>query len=158
MGQWRQPKTGSQRFPRVSAHVPVRVSTVDPESDPDTGKLFYRSVEETTANLSRGGAFVHSWEPLAAGRRVVVEIDLPEHPDRCTAQNLQLVGRVAWTRRRLQPSRTVLDEAPGYGIAFLGGSKAELARLDRYLEAIEPERPKAPRSEPNPSPTQASNP
>ncbi len=71
MGQWRQAERGPQRFPRVATAVPVRVSTVDPETDPNDGKLFFRSSEETTANLSRGGAFVRSWEPLAAGRRVV---------------------------------------------------------------------------------------
>jgi Tfp pilus assembly protein PilZ len=133
MGQWRQAKTESQRFPRFSAHVPVRVSTIDPEHDPDTGDLFYRSTEESTANLSRGGAFVHSWEPLAAGRKVVIEITLPGGP------SLQLVGQVAWTRRKLQPAQRSRHAEPGYGVEFKGGSKAELATLERVLEGIAPE-------------------
>lgn len=132
MGQWRQAQTGLQKFPRVSTAVPVRVTTVEPEIDPDTGKTFFRSAEETTANLSRGGIFLRSWEPLAAGRRVVVAIFLPK------GEELQLVGRVAWTRRELRPKGSEGIEAPGYAIEFVGGSSAELAALDRYLTSLKP--------------------
>jgi len=131
MGQWRQATTGPQRSRRVSTAVPVRISTVDPERDPDTGKLFFRSSDETTANLSRGGAYVRSWEPLASGRRVVVTIELED------GRELQLVGRVAWTRRELTPAAPGQIEASGYGIEFAGGSSAERAALDGYLEGIE---------------------
>lgn len=127
MGQWRQAETGTQRHTRVTASVPVRVSTVDAERDPDTGKLFFRSTETTTANLSRGGAYVHSWEPLAAGRSVVVAIDLPN------GQEIQVVARVAWTRRELRQAKSLELEAPGYGLEFVGGTSAELAALDAFL-------------------------
>ncbi|HPG28467.1 MAG TPA: PilZ domain-containing protein, partial [Myxococcota bacterium] len=90
----------------------------------DDDRLFFRSAEETTANLSRGGAFVRSWEPLAAGRRVVVTIDLSRD------EELQLVGRVVWTRRRLGPGQ---DEAPGYGVEFLQPTAAERSALDALL-------------------------
>lgn len=132
MGQWRQAQTGLQKFPRVAAAVPVRISTVDAETDPATGRTFFRSAEETTANLSRGGAYVKSWEPLAAGRRVVITIDLPGEDE------LQLVGRVVWTRRALLPNKAGEIEPAGYGIEFKGGSRAELDALDRYLTALAP--------------------
>jgi Tfp pilus assembly protein PilZ len=113
--------------------VGVRISTVDPEADPDTGELFYRSAEETTANLSRGGAFVRSWEPLAAGRRVLVEVDLPDTPP------LRLVARVAWTRRRIVPQKAAAAEhEPGYGVEFVSVTRRELAALDRFLEGALP--------------------
>jgi hypothetical protein len=145
MGEWRQAGTAAQQYPRVSAQVPVRVSTVDPEPDPISGNLFYRSVEATTANLSRGGAFVYSWEPLAAGRRVVIEIDLPDEDagprSRAGTKTLQLIGQVVWTRRQLQPIRADGQDAqPGYGLEFTGDAKPELERLDRYLQSIEPDR------------------
>jgi Tfp pilus assembly protein PilZ len=111
--------------------VPVRISTVDPEIDPNTGKLFFRSVEETTANLSHGGAYLRSWEPLEAGRRVVVALDLS------SGEELQLTGRVVWTRRELRPERTKDVEAPGYGVEFLGSSRRELASLDRLIDSLE---------------------
>lgn len=131
MGEWRKAQTGLQKFPRVATAVPVRVTTVDPETDPATGRAFFRSAEETTANLSRGGAYVRSWEPLASGRRVVVAIELPEQGA------FQLVGRVVWTRRALQPSRNAELEPAGYGIQFVGGSRTELDALDRHLTRLE---------------------
>ena len=131
MGQWRQASTGLQRHPRVATSVPVRISTVDPEVDPNTGKLFFRSAEETTANLSRGGAYLRSWEPLEPGRRVVVAIDL------ASGRELQLTGRVVWTRRELRPVQIRNVEAPGYGIEFLGSSRRELDRLDQLIENLD---------------------
>jgi hypothetical protein len=129
MGQWRQAQTGTQRYTRVRASVPVRISTVDAERDPDTGKLFFRSTETTTANLSRGGAYVHSWEPLAAGRSVVMSIDLP------SGQEIQVVARVAWTRRELRQADSQELQTPGYGLEFIGGTSAELAALDAFLSS-----------------------
>jgi Tfp pilus assembly protein PilZ len=133
MGRWRKARTEIQKFPRLDASVPVRVSTVDPETDPATGKIFFRSAEETTANLSHGGAFIRSWEPLEAGRRVIVDIDLP------VGDKLQLVACVAWTQRRLHstatPESKALD-APGFGIQFIGAAESELARLDDYLDGL----------------------
>ncbi len=52
MGQWREAATGLQQFQRVATTAPVRVSTVDSEVDPTTGRPFFRTAEETTANLS----------------------------------------------------------------------------------------------------------
>ena len=132
MGQWRQADTGLQKFPRVATAVPVRISTVDAEIDPATGRSFFRSAEETTANLSRGGAYVRSWEPLSAGRRVVITVDLPQEGE------LQLVGRVVWTRRTLQPSKTGELEPAGYGVELVAGAADELDALDRYLKRVAP--------------------
>jgi hypothetical protein len=119
----------------VSTSVGVRVSTIDPEVDPSSGKLFFRSAEETTANLSHSGAFVSSMEPLAAGRRVLVEFDLPRWG------RLQLVARVVWTQRELRAERPSALDAPGFGVEFTGATRAELARIDRYLESLEQQAP-----------------
>ena len=132
MSKWRQTKTGEQNYPRVSTVVSVRISTVDPEVDPDTSQTFFRSVEETTANLSRGGAYVSSWEPLAAGRRVLIAVDLPREGE------IQLVGRVAWTRRLLRSMQSEGVDSPGYGVEFVGVSSTELSALDRYLTTLQP--------------------
>jgi Tfp pilus assembly protein PilZ len=129
MTGWRQPRPAPQKFPRLATCVPVRVSTVDPEIDPDSGASFFRSSAATTGNLSRGGVFVHSWEPLAAGRRVIVALDLP------AGGELQMVGQVVWTRRKLTPRIGEPVEAPGYGIEFAGGSRAEQAAIQQILDA-----------------------
>ena len=144
MGVWRQPNTGIQRFSRITEAVEVRISTVDPETDPSTGKLFFRSAEETTANLSPGGAYVRSWEPLAAGRRLVVDINLPK------SRPLQLVARVVWTQRQLRSSRPGELDSPGYGIEFDGASRTELVRLEHYLDSLD-SRDEAPRSGDSPT-------
>jgi hypothetical protein len=132
MGKWRQAGTGVQRHPRIGTAVPVRISTVDPETDLDTGKLFFRSAEETTANLSRGGAYLRSWEPLESGRRVIVALDLP------SGEELQLTAGVAWTRLVIRRTPSEELAATGYGLEFFGCSTRELARLDRLLDSLEP--------------------
>lgn len=168
MGQWRRAGPGPQKHPRLSARVAARISTVHPESDPETGEPFYRIVEETTANLSRGGAFVESWEPLESGRKVLVEIDLPD------GSPLQVVARVAWTRRQLHADalRRISDDSsiessrpqahasgraragsvPGYGLEFIGGSRADLARLDAHLRSSLPRQAEGWIQSPVPSP------
>lgn len=136
MGQWRQAPAGLQKFPRIATAIPIRIATVDAETDPSTRRTFFRSAEETTANLSRGGACVRSWEPLAAGRTVVITLDLPS--ERGEAQELQLVGEVVWTRRGVRPSKSGALEPASYGVEFVGGSRAELEALDRFLSGLEP--------------------
>lgn len=132
MSGWRQPRTALQKFPRQATCVPVRISTVDPEVDPDTGTPFFRATEATTANLSRGGVFVDSWEPLAAGRRVIVALDLP------AGGEIQLVGQVVWTRRKLTLQAAGPVEAPGYGIEFVAQSRAEQAAIQLLVDAAAP--------------------
>ncbi|MBK7947850.1 MAG: PilZ domain-containing protein [Deltaproteobacteria bacterium] len=140
MSGWRQARTAQQKFPRQATRVAVRISTVDPEVDPDSGEPFFRSTEATTANLSRGGVFVHSWEPLSAGRRVIVALDLP------SGGELSLFGNVVWTRRRLESRNEGALEAPGYGIEFVGVTRAEQAAVQQILDAAEDTRPAIPDS------------
>ena len=139
MGQWRKAATGLQQFQRVATAVPVRVSTVDPKVDPKvdptTGRTFFRTAEETTANLSRGGAYVRTWEPLAAGRRVTLTLDFSERQD--GSQELQLVGQVAWTRRELTTGAGSRLEQPGYGVEFIEASRFQLDALSAHLERLE---------------------
>lgn len=128
MSGWRQTRTSTQKFPRRATCVPIRIATVDPEIDPDHGTPFFRATEATTANLSRGGVFVHSWEPLASGRRVIVALDLP------AGGELELLGRVVWTRRQLVAQGNGPVETPGYGIEFVGLTRAEQAALQQILD------------------------
>ena len=69
---------GPQRYSRLSVRVPVRISSIDPEFDPTTGKPFFYTSEEVCLNLSRGGAFVATGDGIAPGRRLLVELDLPD--------------------------------------------------------------------------------
>ena len=122
-----------RRHERVPASIPVRISTIEPERDPWTGRPFFRASQETCANLSRGGAFVKTAEPIDAGRRILLEINLPN------GGQLEAIGRVAWTRRTIISSGE--RARSGVGVEFLGGATEQFAALDDYLRKGEAQPP-----------------
>lgn len=114
-----------RRHPRIETEVPVRVSTIEADRDPWTGRPFFRSSQETCANLSRGGVFVRTAELLEPGRRVLLEISLPN------GAQIEAIGRVAWTKRSLERSGAQLDT--GVGIEFLGGASSQLSAIEDFV-------------------------
>jgi len=115
-----------RRHPRIEAKLGVKLSSIDPEHDPRSGRFFFRSVRETCANVSRGGAFVCTRERFGAGRRVLLEFDLPD------GNRIETLGRVAWTHREL-PFES--DANPqGIGIEFMEGASGQWKALDSFLE------------------------
>ena len=117
-----------RRYRRVATDVSVRISTIEPERDPFTGRPFFRASHETCANVSRGGAYVQTSEPLDPGRRLLVEVHLPG------SEPVEAIGRVAWTRRILAPHSH--DPESGIGIEFIGGAADHFTALDRYIEGL----------------------
>lgn len=118
-----------QRHPRSAVHLPVRISTIDAETDPETGSPFFLSANEQCDNLSRGGLFVITHEPVPAGCRLLVEIEIPGGPE------VQAIGRVAWSRTA--PAAATDDGRPGIGIEFLGGSREGLSALELFVDRVE---------------------
>jgi Tfp pilus assembly protein PilZ len=116
-------KVRQRRHPRVPVAIPVRISSIDPETD-GTGCTIFRSSEERLANLSRGGACIRSAEPLAPGRRVLLELELPD------GDLFETVGRVAWSRLVVAAEGGV--EA-GCGIEFLEATGDRSARLEHLI-------------------------
>ena len=114
-----------RRHDRVEVAMDVLISTIEPERDPWTGRPFFRSLQERSANLSRGGAFVTTAEPLDPGKRVLVEIHLP------TGRSVEAIGRIAWTKRVVSPNTQ--EVRSGVGIEFLGGASEKLAALEDYI-------------------------
>jgi len=125
-----EPKNPERRHRRIAVHMPVRISTIDPETDPRTGRPYFRATREYCANLSRGGAFIRTSDPLSPGRRVLVEIHMPD------GEPVEAVGRVAWSKTVLTSSGDPEDS--GVGVEFLGSAKDQLTVLADYLE-IPPE-------------------
>ncbi len=114
-----------RRYERIAAGIAVRISSIEPERDPWTGRPFFRSLQETCENVSRGGLFVKTAEPLDPGRRLLVEIKLP------TGQPLEAIGRVAWVKRTV--SANPRENQAGVGIEFLGGASEHFEALEAYI-------------------------
>lgn len=115
-----------RRFERVPARLRVRLSTIEPERDPWTGRPFFRASHETCANVSRGGVFIRTAEPLTPGRRILLEMHLPG------GRSLEAVGRVAWSRRVMAPRESDADS--GIGIEFLGGAADQFGALEEFID------------------------
>lgn len=111
-----------RREQRVPLNAPVRISTIDPETDPGTGRRFFRSSHEVCANVSRSGLFIRTAEPLEPGRRLLVELTLPDGRD------VDAVGRVAWVKKGLEPAHE-----RGVGVELLGARPEELASLQAFV-------------------------
>lgn len=114
-----------RRVLRVPVQVPVRVSSIDPETDPQTGRPCYRASQETCANLSTQGAYIRTTDPLSPGRRLLVEIHVPE------SEPIEAVARVAWSKTVIDPEGRTPENA--VGVQFVGGNPETLRRLERYL-------------------------
>ncbi len=122
-----------RRHPRVPVEMSVRLSTIDPEPDPRTGRPFFRASRELCGNLSPGGAFLRTTEPVSPGRRVLVEIELPE------GRRVEAVGRVAWSRTILGEGGRI--EGSGVGVEFLGGDEGRGENLERLLQPVRGKEP-----------------
>ena len=124
-----------QRYRRVPVEMDVRISTIDPETDPASGEAYFRSSQETCANVSAGGAYVELEEAVSPGRRLLVELDLPD------GRRVETVGRVAWTRAAVvgtPAAGAAQTQRPGryaIGIEFLDASPQERRRLEEFLDA-----------------------
>jgi hypothetical protein len=115
---------------RARVRLPVRISTIDPEIHPETGRPYFCSSEEVSLDVSRGGIFVTTEEPLSPGRRLLIELDLPG------GSSVQTLGRVAWSRIRV-PGETS-EWRVGIGVEFMGGSTQDLFELARFVDRTGP--------------------
>jgi uncharacterized protein (TIGR02266 family) len=114
-----------RRHPRVPVELPVRLSTIDPQIDPRTGRPYFRASREICANLSRGGLFIRTRDPISPGRRVLIELHLPD------GQPVEAVGRIAWSKRVLAPAGGAEDD--GVGIEILGAPGEQLEALESFI-------------------------
>jgi uncharacterized protein (TIGR02266 family) len=78
-----------------------------------------RQRKELVADLSPGGAFVRSWNPLPVGAKVQLALRLP-----LSLSALELKGHVAWVR--------LAGEHPGMGVEFERDEAARV-KLEKLL-------------------------
>lgn len=115
----------TQHYARISVRMNVRVSTIDAETDPWTGKRFFRASEETCANVSQGGAYIVTRESIPRGRRVLLEFELSG------GREVQALARVVWIQKKDGPSGEPQDF--GIGFEFAGSSRDQRLELERFI-------------------------
>ena len=120
---------------RADVNLQARISTVSPQTDPSTGRVYFRASDETCENISRKGAFVMTLEPIREGQQLLIEIDLP------SGEEVSTLGRVCWSRAKL-PSPSD-PRQPGFGVEFLSGSRKNYHLFERYVEQVTQDNPEA---------------
>ncbi len=103
----------------------------------------YRTVDgfitDFAVNISRGGMFINSRQPLALGSVVRLIFSLPD-----AAFPFDLSGRVI----RVQQYDPNSKEMPGMGIEFIDVDEEKRARLERFVDRLRKELPDEPRKGP----------
>ena len=96
----------------------------------------YRTVDgfitDWAVNISRGGIFINTRNPLAVGSIVRLIISLPD-----AAFPFDLTGRVI----RVHPNDPDSDQVPGMGIEFIDVDEDKRVRLERFVDRLRKELP-----------------
>jgi type IV pilus assembly protein PilZ len=96
----------------------------------------YRTVDgfitDWAVNISRGGIFINTRNPLAVGTTVRLIISLPD-----TAFPFDLTGRVARVNEFDNPS----NQVPGMGIEFVDVDEEKRGRIERFVDRLRKELP-----------------
>jgi type IV pilus assembly protein PilZ len=79
-----------------------------------------------TRNISRGGTFVGTDQPLAVGTLFVFKLLMP-----ALTEPLELTGEVRWTRQAGEPGGD-----PGIGIQFVFATESERLVVDQMVERL----------------------
>jgi len=83
-----------------------------------------------TRNISRGGTFIRTQNPLPIGTAFVFELRIPRLEDA-----LRIQGKVQWTVSEAEADAQDDAEA-GMGIGFVYGSEAERERVERVVDGL----------------------
>jgi type IV pilus assembly protein PilZ len=98
----------------------------------------YRTVDgfitDWAVNISRGGIFINTRNPLAVGSIVRLIISLPD-----AAFPFDLTGRVI----RVHPADPSSDQVPGMGLEFVDIDDEKKGRLARFVDRLRAELPDA---------------
>ena len=96
----------------------------------------YRTVDgfitDWAVNISRGGIFINTRNPLALGTTVRLIISLPD-----AAFPFDLTGRVIRVSEFDNPS----NQVPGMGIEFMDVDEEKRARIERFVDRLRKELP-----------------
>ncbi len=85
-------------------------------------------IRDYIKNISRGGTFIQTSQPLAVGTRFCFSLHIPDWP-----VALEFEGEVRWV---MPPDRATLDQPAGMGVQFIFGSHAERAQMEATVRTI----------------------
>lgn len=105
-----------RREPRVTAHLRVLCGT-DPQ----------RLLSNYALNISSGGLFLETAEPLLVGTPLELEFILPDQP-----APIRCKGRVAWVNEATYPSKPSLPS--GMGVQFLDLGLDDLHAIREFIK------------------------
>ncbi len=98
----------------------------------------YRTVDgfitDWAVNISRGGMFINTRNPLALGSTVRLIISLPD-----AAFPFDLTGKVI----RVSEFDNVQNQVPGMGIEFVDVDEEKQVRIEQFVERLRKELPDA---------------
>jgi type IV pilus assembly protein PilZ len=96
----------------------------------------YRTVDgfitDWAVNISKGGLFINTRNPLAVGTTIRLIISLPD-----TAFPFDLTGRVMRVNEFDNPS----NQVPGMAIEFMDVDEEKKARIERFVDRLRKELP-----------------
>lgn len=85
-------------------------------------------ISNHVSNISKGGLFIRSEQPLPLNAEVSLVLRLP-----ATGTCIRATGRVVWNYDMLKGTSRIV---PGSGIRFVDMSPQDLAALEAYLERL----------------------
>src|SRR5262249_49835684 len=104
-----------RQAPRLEHELPVAYKTVD------------GFITDWAINISRGGIFINTPNPLPVGTTVRLIISLPD-----TSFPFDLVGRVT----RINEVENPRQQVPGMGIEFIGIEDEKRNRIQRLVDRL----------------------
>ncbi|MBI2060783.1 MAG: TIGR02266 family protein [Nitrospirae bacterium] len=85
-------------------------------------------ISDFALNISRGGMFIATQQPLDEGQEFLLRFSLPG-----SARPIELRARVMWANRQDKKSNLI----PGMGVAFMDLSDEKRAQIERYVESMQ---------------------
>ena len=102
-----------RRFERAPITTQVEFELTNSSSGPSR-------IRRHMANISTGGLFINTQEPIRAGTRMVVRFELPSNKHRVIA-----ISRVSYVKK-----------GTGLGVEFLGLDDEDREEIEAYIETL----------------------
>ncbi|MFH1146204.1 MAG: PilZ domain-containing protein [Pseudomonadota bacterium] len=115
---------------RIPVNLPVHISNTDSGIHGPRERELFRLWNDRCVNMSLGGVFVRTTDPIPRASEVSIEIDLPAY------RSFQAIGRVVWEKSLVFNHSK--GTYAGLGLEFLTIPEEHLGPLKRFIEGQMP--------------------